>query len=235
MRKTKRIAFGIILILLGVTLALSVAGVLDIPALPDGLPVWRIVLCVVLLFCTIDTLLKLEFTGASFLLGLMILVLEEFLGKLVGASSANWFNNWLVMLIALMIGIGLDLIFKGFRFKKRAKKHIDHEHSVFGDSVSYIDSAKFKHKSISNTFGETEVRFENIELYDGGAELYIDNKFGETTVYVPSAWEVNCKVDSGFGEVNIDKELTIPHADGSGRRLKITGRNRFGEVHIKAV
>ncbi len=235
MKRTKRIAFGIILILLGVALALSAAGVLDIPGLPGGLSVWRIALCVVLLFCALNSLLKLEFTGACFLFGLIVLVLEEFLGKLVGASDANWFNNWLIILIALLIGIGLDLIFKGFRLTKRAKKCIDREHTVFGDSVSYIDSAKFKHKSISNTFGETEVRFENVELYDGGAELYISNKFGETTVYVPSEWEVHCKLDSGFGEVNVDKSLTVPHADGTGKLLKINGRNRFGEVNIKAV
>ncbi len=235
MKRTKRIVFGIILILLGVTLALSVAGVLDIPALPEGLSVWRIVLGVVLMFCAIDLLLKLEFTGAFLFLGLITLLLEEFLSTFFVTNDADWFNNWMVMLIALMIGIGLDLIFKGFRFKRRTKKLIDAEHSVFGDSVSYIDSAKFKHKTISNTFGETEVRFENVELYEGGGELTLENKFGEITVYVPAQWEVRCKVDSGFGEVNINKDLTIPHADGNGKLLKINGRNRFGEVNIKAV
>ncbi len=235
MKRTKRIVFGIVLILLGITLALSVAGVLDLPALPEGLSVWRIVLGVALLFCAIDLLLKLEFTGAFLFLGLITLMLEEFLSTFFVTNDADWFNNWMVMLIALMIGIGLDLIFKGFRHNRRFKKRKNTEHSAFGDSVSYIDSAKFKNKSISNMFGETEIRFENVELYQGDAELYIENKFGETIVYVPSEWEVRCTVDSGFGEVNIDKDLTIPHADGNGKLLKIMGRNRFGEVNIKAV
>ncbi len=235
MKSSRRIIFGIILIAIGVIAALSAAGVLDFSMLPAGITVGKLLLGAVLLFPLIYTLIHLHFTPCMMFLWLEAVVFEEYLGTLIGKTEANWFNNWIALLIALLIGAGLKLIFKGVRKKDRGHSIHIGSGSFGGDSLKYIDSANFKYQHFSNKFGDMEIRFENAELYRGGGTLNIDNSFGDITVRVPEDWDVVCDVDNSFGDINISKKFKAHYADGTGKTLRITGDNQFGDMDIKAI
>ena len=231
--KSKRIIWGIVLIAVGVLIALSSLGMLEIPA---GISAWQIILGILEILVLIDGASKLDFAQSFLALGVELIIFEKPIGVLIGKSDENWISNWAVIGISLLVGIGFNLIFKDVKhkasLKRKSKDKTMYQMHAFGDHLRYIDSGKFKKEYIHNTFGDFEVRFENVSEYSGGGTLYIENKFGDVTVYVPSFWEVKVELD---GDVHTDKELEVAYADDSATVLYIKGSNRFGDVYIRSV
>lgn len=233
MRHMKKAVWGIVLILVGVVMALCALGVIP---LPTGISPWRILVGVGVGFILIEGLLDLNFAQAFLMAGILFMIFEESIGALIGKSEANWMSNLVVILIALLVGAGFDMIFGGLkrRFKEKRKKGFGVNVHAFSDNLKYIDASKMNKEYVSNRFGDFEIRFENVDDYSGGGELTIDNSFGDVVVYVPSDWEVEVDVDNSFGDITVDGALRVIYADGSSKKLLIKGTNRFGDMDIKA-
>ena len=223
--RSERIATGILLVVVGVLIALSSFGV--IPAIA-GISPWQIILGVALLWVVFKGIINLDFFNILVFLGFELML---------GMSEANWINNWIVFLVTMLVGFGLNLIFRSIR--RAGKKRRKHGFRFFvndgSDHLRYIDCAKFKTASVRNHFGDYDVRFENADSYGGEGVLEVENSFGDVTVYVPSSWEVRCEIENSFGDVEVDSTLTTPYGDGTPRLLVIKGRNKFGDVTIKAI
>ncbi len=232
--RSERIATGILLVVVGVLIALSSFGV--IPAIA-GISPWQIILGVALLWVVFKGIINLDFFNILVFLGFELMLFEEPIGKLLGMSEANWINNWIVFLVTMLVGFGLNLIFRSIR--RAGKKRRKHGFRFFvndgSDHLRYIDCAKFKTASVRNHFGDYDVRFENADSYGGEGVLEVENSFGDVTVYVPSSWEVRCEIENSFGDVEVDRILTTPYGDGTPRLLVIKGKNKFGDVTIKAI
>lgn len=233
MRHRKKIIWGIILILTGVLAAVLALGLIK---LPFEITPWRAILGAAVLFALVDGLSRLEFAQAFLMAGIEVIIFEEQIGKLIGKTEADWINNWIVILIAVLIGVGFNMIFGGLRRGRRKKrgKHFDVNVNAFNDNLKYIDASKMKYEYVRNNFGDFEVRFENSDEYAGGAELTIENSFGDVVVYVPMDWEVSVDIDSSFGDVTVDDLLRVQYADGVDKKLVIKGTNRFGDLDIRA-
>ncbi len=232
--KSGRIAFGLLLVVIGVLVALCAFGVIPTVA---GISPWKIILGAVLLWVVIEGIVKLDFFNILVFLGFELMLFEEPIGELLGKSEPNWINNWTVLLITALVGFGLNLIFRGVRRagKKKRKDGFRFFVNDGSDHLRYIDCAKFKTASVRNHFGDYDVRFENADSYGGEGVLEVVNSFGDVTVYVPSSWEVRCEIENSFGDVEVDSILTTPYGDGTPRLLVIKGRNKFGDVTIKAI
>ena len=74
------------------------------------------------------------------------------------------------------------------------------------------------------------VHFENEDEYTGGGVLNVDNKLGETVIYVSSRWNVRINVVNHLGATE-----QVGHGDKDGPTLTINGNNALGEVLIKFV
>lgn len=174
-----------------------------------------------------------------FPLAALFMIFEKNIATACGLSDPDIINNWLVVLIAILLGVGVGLLFP----RKRRKGHRNEsfggsaEYTVngqrassgFGESTIYIDSAQMIPNEIENGFGECRVYFENIESYKGDCELYVKNSFGELRIFVPSAWCIKTDISNGIGAVNVPSSYT------DGPILTIRGKNNFGEIRIDRV
>lgn len=233
MKLTKRILWGILLIAAGVLIALLSIGS---ATLPFNLKPGDVILGILVLLVLIDGISRLEFTKIFLMAGIELIIFEEELGSALGKTDENWINNWAIILISLLIGIGFDMIFKGVKDHIRGKKRsfFSINTSGFGDRVKYIDSSKMHTEYYRNNFGDAEIHFENSDRYEGGATLTVDNSFGDMEIYVPREWEITVDIDSSFGDLIVDPALYVAYADESGKKLTIKGTNRFGDMDIKA-
>ncbi len=230
--KHNKILWGVLLILAGVLVALFSLGTVSFPM---GITIWKIVLAVVVMAVLIEGILRLEFAQTFLMAGIEVIIFEEAIGALLGKSEEDWINNWIVILISLLIGIGFDLIFGGLKRRiKKGRSKLFCSDNAFADGLKYIDASKMKKEYIRSNFGDFEVRFENAGEYDGGGELTIENSFGDMVIYVPENWEVEVNVENHFGELTIDDDLCVQYADGSGKKLIINGTNRFGDLDVRA-
>ena len=232
--RSERIGFGLLLVVLGVVIALCALGVIP-PVV--GISPWRLILGALLVFVIVDGVVKLDFFKTFVCLGFELMLFEEPIGKLLGMSEANWINNWTVLLVTALIGIGFNIIFRSARRAGKKKRRNGHRFIVNdgSDHLHYVDCVKFKTANVWNRFGDYVVRFENADSYDGEGVLTVENMFGDVVVYVPSAWEVRCEIENSFGDVDVDRILTTPYGDGTKRLLVIKGKNKFGDVTIKAI
>ena len=233
MKLRNRIIWGFLLIAGGVLVALTA---LDIISIPFAISPWKIILGLFLLCAVVDGLSKLDFAQAFIMLGFEVIVFEEAIGTLLGKTEANWINNWTVLLIAMLIGIGFNLIFRSLHIRRRVKrfKIFNSSNCSFGDRVKYVDAAKMKEEYVLNHFGDYTIYFENADKYKGDATLTVENSFGDITIYVPREWEVAVDISSHFGDIDVSPELCVAYGDDSGKKLTIKGSNNFGDVEIKA-
>lgn len=233
MKSSKRIIWGIALVLAGVLVALAALGTI---VLPVDISPWRIILGVGVLAILINGLATLDFVQTFVMAGIEIMIFEKQIGELLGKTEENWINNWTVLLITFLVGAGFNMIFKGLRtsLKKRRSKIFHFNINSVGDHVKYIDASRMHTEYVRNNFGDFEIRFENADAYKGDATLTVDNSFGDMEIFVPSEWEVSVDVDNTFGDLAVADELRVAYGDGSGKKLKIKGTNRFGDMDIRA-
>ena len=134
-----------------------------------------------------------------------------------------------------MLWIGFSILFSGVRRKNRECKtyYRDNSHrssGSLGASVKYIDCEGFRYESVENNLGTYTVFFENIEKYEGGGVLEIENNLGSMTINVPSSWKIDMEIENSLGG------SSKPNCDGvEGPTLKIRGENNLGGVSVKYV
>lgn len=223
-----RILAGLLLIALAVFLILGALGIGI--KLPANIQVWQWIVGIGLLFVLIESIKKLEFVSMFLMLGFEVMVFEPQLGLLFGLKDANWISNWLIFFVSLLVGIGFSMIFKGGAFfAVKVKKN------TLGSTVKYIDCTDFKKERVENKMGELEVRFENACVLTNNATLEVENKLGETVVYVPEYWNVRVNMVNLLGEIELDDTFKNKKYDAkTDPFLTLKVNNKLGEVQIKA-
>lgn len=225
--KKSGIFWGLALVGTAVFLIVSALGTslgfLDV----SGIPVVRIVLGALCLAWLITAVVRLKFGEIFFPLAFIFLLFEGEIADLAGAADSNLIPNWLVIVCALMLTIGVGIIFP--KKEEQNRVNVEGEKSRMGRFVKYIDCADFTEAHIDNSMGECEVRFENAELYNGGGILNITNSLGAVCVKVPMGWKVVTDMENELGG------LSVPDSSGSAenKTLKICGKNSLGGVTVE--
>lgn len=222
-----RILSGLALIAIAVFIVLGSFGIGF--SFPGGVEVWQWIVGAFVLMTLIDGLRRLEFVEVFLMLGFEVMIFEPQLGILFGFAERDWISNWLVFFVSLLIGIGMSMIFKGFRlFTFKIQK------TTLGDSVKYIDSSSLKNVTVRNKLGATEVRFENVCTYEGGGTLTVHNTLGQSTVYIPSGWAVKLKTVNTLGEINIDSDIkeSLSRHSPDAPIIHLNLYNKLGEINV---
>lgn len=232
----KRIYWGLVFVAAAVFIILKMMGVnLGFVA---TLPVTDVVLAVLVLSVAVVSAVKLNLWAIPFELAVVFMLFENEIAAATGlGSDGNIINNWLLLLCALLLSIGISLLFRPFirlnpfrdKFgNKLNDKHAHHLHEhTFGSTEKYIDCAVFENEYYMSRLGECDIYFQNIDSYKGNGRLCVDNRMGEMTIHVPSAWNVVIEIDSSMGELNLPKTN-----NPDGLLLTVTGTNRMGEMSI---
>lgn len=221
----------------------AVGGSFGIAGL-DKIPLFRLLLAATFTIWAITKLVCGRFALTFFPLAFAFMLIEDWIASLCKLESDNIVNNGLLLLCALLLTIGFSILtsdWKLFYVRKNDTPHhsfsignkgihsTDGDKYTFGDYTKYIDSATFTEARISNTFGETNIYFENVDAYVGGGTLYVTNSFGELDVHVPSTWNVSLSPSNTFGEISAPHRAHIEDAP----TLTIYATNSFGEISIQ--
>ncbi len=239
MKTTWKIFWGFIFIFMAVVLVLDAVGVMAPLASSVGeISVLSMVLGVFLIAVLISRLIKGRFEQIFFPLAFLFMLFEKNIAALCGqVASPDLINNWLLLLIALLLTVGFSILLPKRRGHKKYRIEIEDSKDFdfvkgrgIGNSVVYIDCATFTKRMVECDFGASAVHFTNIEAYQSGAVLVIDNNFGSMTILVPSAWHADVDVDNSFGSITVPKTCNT-----AGPVLYIKGDNSFGAVTVKYI
>lgn len=236
MSKTWKLFWGIGFILLAVALVLDAVGVLStVTGVVGEVSILAIVAGLLLICFSIARLCRGKVGDIFVPLALIFMLFEKNIAYVfhIGDENGNIINNWLLLLCAVLVWIGFSILFSGIRIRRK-KKEFDFcsgsgNYSNIGSAVKYIDCENFKYESIENHLGTCTVFFENIDKYEGGGVLALENNLGTTTVNVPKDWRVVMDIHNSLGHGS------APTNETSGPLLIIKGENNLGSVNVKRV
>lgn len=246
MSSTKKVIWGLILVLAAVFLLVSQMGL--IPEFNLGF--WTIVWTMVSAAILIDGIAKFRFSGIFFGIAFLGIVYAEPLG-------ITAITPWPVLGAALLLSIGCHMLFPKRKHKKMVTvRYNDHkgneididreqgmeqeEHhegidgeyleftQIFKSGTKYISSSNLKSISGECVFGNLDLYLNNAVLAGGCASIDFDNVFSNINIYVPSNWSVVENTDNVFANVNY-KGHNFP--DGKNR-LNLIGDNVFGSITV---
>ncbi len=238
MKNLWKLFLGLGFILVAVAIVLDALGVFApfISAFGE-ISIWAIIGGLLLLCFALSQLFSGNIGNFFVPIALIFMIFEKNLAYYfhIGDENGNIINNWLLLLVAVLLGIGFSILFSGVRRRKRRHAH-GREWSIgdnvkvkasIGSSVRYIDCDGFKYEEIENDLGSCTVFFENVDKYESGGVLCVDNNLGSTVITVPEGWNVIPKIENSLGSVIAPK----PNLDGP--ILTITGENNLGSICIK--
>lgn len=234
--KKKNIAWGLFFIFLAaVYLVISSTGM----ELGVGLP--GIFMTVLFVWLFVEGIKDVNFYSIVFAIAFICILYRKPLGlEKLGLTS------WTILGAALLLSIGLSMIFKDVRRKNWKTKTINWDEQMstpngeqcsgehircennFGSAIRYINSEHFCDAQLENNFGSMSVYFDNAIIAGEAAFVEVENNFGETNLYIPKEWKVQNELKRSFGAVE-----EIGRGEGNSvATLYLRGAANFGVIKI---
>ena len=226
-RSSTNIFWGIIFIFSAILIILDALGT-GLGFL-DGIPVIKIIIGVLLFSWVITNLIKLKIADIFFPLAFIFMLFESNIAKYMQLENENIISNWLLLLSALLLTIGVSAIFpsrSGFRVTVN-NSGVSSKKKVMGSYTRYIDCTNFVRDEIEVNMSSCEVFFENTENYTDGGVIEVDNNMGSLVLHIPADWHIICDIDNHLGAVQMPSS-----GNTSGKKLYIRGDNNMGRVRI---
>ena len=195
-----------------------------------------------------------SFARLNFVTGLLPLPIITYLWR--DQLGIHDMNLWMLLLAALLLGIGLSSIF--WRFKKKrfeGRCHSGHHgrhgdwsseewpsggtitstddseyvdvDSSFGEQVKYVRSENLKKVKIDSNFSSVKVYFDQCKVSPEGAVINVDCNFSGVVLYVPRTWNLTNQIHVFAGSVD---GATI--SSGELTPVTLIGNVNFGNVKI---
>jgi predicted membrane protein len=201
-----------------------------------GISVFDLVATAVLVLIIFKSTMHRNFFGILFPLAFICILYSDELG-------INSFTPWPALFTALMLSIGLSILFKPYHNWGGYQDHWHNSFSSnvvndtddnvvncatsFGECIKYVNTDNFQKANLSCSFGEMKVYFDNAQIPSGAADIYLDVSFGSAKLFIPRSWKVICKTNVFLGEMNKNDNL------GTGVPVvTIHGNVSFGEAKI---
>lgn len=102
--------------------------------------------------------------------------------------------------------------------------------SQMNSVVRYLKSDRLEEVIINNTFGETNVYFDQVRI-PKELNVIVTNKFGDVELYMPREWDVRVKAGSTFGSM----DETGRKSTKKGPVVYVRGTNSFGDFTIRYI
>lgn len=227
MSRGRKIFWGLIFMIGAMALLVVKLGYLQ------GIGFWSILFTIALVGVFVDGIFSKSFWKLLFPIAFLVIIYDEFLGL-------EAITPWPVLGAAMLGTIGLNILFPNSGWKKQwnaieFQSEIEVENgdvisisNSFGESVKYLNGQEISCVQIKNAFGEVDVHFDGAILKNGMGEVYVDNCFGETVLYIPKEWTVKNDIKAMFGA----SEEQGMHAPDGSATLRVCGKVGFGECSI---
>lgn len=204
--------------------------------------VWSIIATLILAAIIIQGIMKRSFS--------MILLPLPFLYMIYHAPlGLPQINGWLLFFSALLLGIGLEMLFgrhkHSFHFREHGSSGDFVSHSTASDDcnnpvvhVSFTQASKFyrstalRNAQFDLSFGELLIYLEQAVVAPEGATIQLACSFGELRLYIPKQYAVVTDVRQAFGNVSHYDDAPQTLVDSSLPTIRIQGEVNFGEIQI---
>lgn len=229
---SKRVIWGILLVLAGVVLLLDQMNFIQIGDFISTY--WPSILILI-------GLIGLVSRDSSTISNLVVIAIGVFF-QLRNLGYIN-VSIWQVLWPAILIIIGLSIIFQTGTRKHRSEvdpEKWEKENIVNEDVVDYFTmfsgiensnySKKFRGGKLTAIFGGIELDLRDAEIEDKTAILNITALFGGVDIIVPSHWNVEVQATPILGGV---EKRTQYNRDEDAPTLKVNGTAVFGGIEIK--
>lgn len=231
-----KLFWGLLLVLMGIFLVISKMG------LVTGISVWSVFFTIIFAALLVYGLIKRNFIFIFFSIAFLCIIYDDQLG-------ITALTPWTVLLAALLLSIGMEILFhkKKKFFVKYFVNDEEKSHSQWSESESYtcgekvcesnnfsarskyINPETFEKGMFTNSFGSMNIFFENVPTEKKESYVHVENAFGEINIYVPSSWAVDMNIEDSFGS----RSNVEGRPNGSGTYLlHVSGDNSFGEIHV---
>ncbi len=233
-----KIFAGLGLILAAVLLVLDALGIITpIVSVVGEITLFEIVGGLIIIALIIERLIRGKIPSIFLLLAFLFMIFEENIAFVCGITNDNIINNWLVLLVALLLTVGFSILLPSRKRKKSRGSHGGNieingnsAESNLGSSTIYIDCESFTPSVIENSLGSCSVHFENAESYKGGETLRVENNLGSMVINVPENWIVKSSIENNLGGTHIANG-----EDKAGPILYIRGENNLGSLTVRYV
>lgn len=193
---------------------------------------WTLVFSVAL----INSLANLAFPGVFFSLAFLGIIYDTELG-------ITAITPWTILFVALLLSIGMSLIYTPKKKKKVNPREIesgdfvvfDEEDgnqfdfsSSFVGSIKYVNSDNFESANIDAKFAGMKVYFDNAIIQNGHATVNLNVSFAGVELYIPKNWRVDNQMSASFG--GVEEKNRNNGADGP--ILTLRGNVSLGGVTI---
>lgn len=228
----KSVFWGLAFILFAAYVVINKLGIMP------AIPVMKIVFTVLLSAWALKGLFTLHFFEFFMPIAIIGCIFDSQLG-------IEAITPWTILFAAVLLSIGFDLIFKSLRKSKDEKRYRTysensyydeqqgeyiHVSNVFSEQSKYVNSNCFKKADIDNSFGQTNVYFNNAIIpANTNAVIDVDNSFGQTNIYLPKTWRVEIKRDCAFGDIKVHGS---GNNDMDAHLVYIMADCSFGEIDI---
>jgi len=246
MRRTGNAFWGVIFLALAAALILNQMNIFFIT-----FSLWDILLAIIALKLTINMFAFGTIANLPLAVGLIYIVMRN-QGFVTHISTGTIFS------VAILSSLGLSLLFPQRRWWQK-DIHIgtfssgnsndwnngdyssdeirtDNNPKVnitFGSTSRYLFADALESAKLSCTFGGMDVYFDQVQLHENGATVYVECTFGGMDLYVPRHWNVVEQVNSTFGGVDIARRID-PLTEGAPT-LTIVGSSTFGGIDVHYV
>lgn len=227
MKKVGNILWGVVLIVLGLIIGGNALGITDINIFFDGW--WTLI---IIIPCFIGLFKESDKTGniIGLLIGIVLLLMCQ--------DVLNFDLVWKLFLPAILVAIGISIIFKdviGGKVNKEIKK-LDEKRNdenqycaTFSEQNVNFNGEVFKGAELTAVFGGVNCDLRNA-IIESDVVINASSIFGGIDIYVPSNVKVKVKSNAIFGGVS-NKAYNKP--EENSKTIYINGKALFGGVEIK--
>ena len=234
MKQGKNIAWGIIFLVAAVLVLLNGFN------LAIGFPLWKVLITIFLVMWLFHGLGQKDWASIVFPIVFLLCTWVDNLGVSKGT----------IFFAAVLGVIGMSMLSgeKGRRFKReyesiedkslgsydgedRSGNQNDNRFAFstrFGSGVKYVKADNFEEGRVECAFGEAKIYFDDAQIHNEEAIVYVNNSFGTVNLYVPKEWYVTNEASVVFGGV---EERNRSITTGSPK-LNIVGCARFGCIAV---
>ena len=228
--KIWKIFVGFFLVLAAIFILLDATGVISpIESVIGEVSVFAVIVGIFLLAFAISSIARGKINEIFFPLAFIFMLFEKNVAFVCGIEDSNFVHNGIVLLCALLLTIGVGML-----MPKRLRKMKNRKGRCLGrgigSSTVYIDCSDFTEEEVENNMGSCTVYFENVDKYESGGTLTVDNNMGSMVICVPSAWRIKIRVDNNMGSISLPESCAE-----SGPVLIIDGDNNMGSLTIEYV
>lgn len=230
--KTQKLFWGLGFLLAAALIILDVVGVMPtlLSAVGD-VSIFSLILGLLLLSYALVRLFKGRISAIFFPLAFIFMLFERNVAFLCGLEDSNIVNNWLVLLIALLLHLGFAILLPSRNVRRGRKRYaVSCEANMLGSSTVYVNCIDFTPHTVSNQLGECTIYFQNPDSYKGGQTLTVSNDLGSMTINVPATWTVITDIGNILGALDTPAE-----GSNGGPVLYIKGENNLGNLEIHFV